>query len=401
MYSQTVNGWTFFTGADYGLPDNRFLRVFEDSKGNLWFGTYNGVVKDDGFSKTIYNNGNSGLPSNTVGKIAEDSKGNMWFGSNGGVTKFDGAIWTTLTTVNSSLPSNEVTRVSIDYKDRVWVTTISGVLVIDGNKQTVYNSSNSSIPVGPALKDLVTRATFDSKKNTWLSTQAGVVKITDAGVWSVLNSKNSGLTCDTVGPILEDKDGNYWFGTQKGIAKFDGTNWMFYNKSNSPLPANYIWEMIQDSYGSIWISVYSNTYPYPPPLTRLSNGVWTTFSNGCFSFGMSTVTMTEDSHRKIWFAVSNGLAKFDPEQGTVVSAPSELKDLINIFPNPTTGKVRIQSTYEKPVRWIAVTDMQGRQLLRTENPENNEVDISTLSKGIYCLSLGLEKSVCVKKIIKK
>jgi hypothetical protein len=333
MLSQTINGWTFYTGADFGLPDNRFLRVFEDSKGNLWIGTYNGVVKYDGINKVIYNTGNSGLPSLTIGKIAEDSKGTMWFGTSGGVTKFDGATWTTLTTQNSSLPNNQVTKVSIDYKDRVCVTTIGGVLVIDGTTQTVYNSSNSKIPVGPDLKDLVTRATFDSKKNTWLSTQAGVVKITDAGEWSVLNTKNCGIPCDTVGPILEDKQGNYWFGTQKGLAKYDGTNWTVYNKSNSQLPADYIWELLQDSYGNIWISVFSNSYPYPPPLARLTNGIWTTYNHGCFS-GMSTVTMTEDSERKIWFAVSNGLATFDYSKTSVETDKTNYVSISNASPNP-------------------------------------------------------------------
>lgn len=399
LYSQ-INGWTFFTGADYGIPDNRFIRVFEDSKGNLWIGTYNGVIKDDGISKTMYNTNNSGIPSNTIGKIAEDSKGNMWFGFRGGITKFDGTNWTTLTPENSSLPNTEVIKVSIDYKDRVWVATLGGVLVIDGTTQSVYHSGNSIIPVGPeGIERIVTRVTFDSKKNTWLSTQAGVVKITDAGVWSVLNSKNSGLTCDTVGPIVEDNYGNYWFGTQKGVAMYNGTNWTLYNKNNSPLPANYIWEMIQDSYGSIWISVFSNSYPYPPPVAQLSNGGWTTFNHGCLN-GISTITITEDSDKKIWFATSNGLAKYDPSQATVGLNFLEGKGNIRISPNPVTSKVTIQPACKQPIKWVSITDIQGQLLMKIENPSNYEVDMSAFSTGVYFLKIIIGKSFYVRKIIK-
>ena len=52
--------------------------------------------------------------------------------------------------------------------------------------------------------------------------------------WVVYNTSNSGLPSDTVNAIAIDGNGNKWIGTyDRGLAKFDGTNWTVYDTSNS------------------------------------------------------------------------------------------------------------------------------------------------------------------------
>ncbi len=66
------------------------VEVFEDAKGNLWFGTIEkGVAKYDG--KTLkYITSKDGLPSNYINGIVEDKKGDLWLGGAGGLYKIDG-----------------------------------------------------------------------------------------------------------------------------------------------------------------------------------------------------------------------------------------------------------------------------------------------------------------------
>ncbi|MCX8159293.1 MAG: two component regulator propeller domain-containing protein, partial [Candidatus Pacearchaeota archaeon] len=50
-----------------------------------------------------------------------------------------------------------------------------------------------------------------------------------------------------------DAQGNRWIGTWRGLAKFDGTNWIVYNTSNSGLPNNYVFAIEIDAQGNMWI----------------------------------------------------------------------------------------------------------------------------------------------------
>ena len=66
-----------YTLAD-GLPSDEAFDIFQDSKGYIWIGTDNGVVKYDGHTFKTYTT-KDGLTDNTVFRIQEDYKGRIWF----------------------------------------------------------------------------------------------------------------------------------------------------------------------------------------------------------------------------------------------------------------------------------------------------------------------------------
>ena len=70
--------------AKDGLPQSSIRCIFQDSKGFLWFGTYNGISK---FNNVKFQNFNieDDLTSNIINSIYEDSKGNFWVGTAGGL----------------------------------------------------------------------------------------------------------------------------------------------------------------------------------------------------------------------------------------------------------------------------------------------------------------------------
>nr|WP_290939679.1 two-component regulator propeller domain-containing protein [Haliscomenobacter sp.] len=77
--------------------DQYVVELFEDSKGNLWFGTMSsGVARYTpstllraGEKTLTYFSEKDGLPGTTVVSIAEDKAGNMWFGTHSGLSKYD------------------------------------------------------------------------------------------------------------------------------------------------------------------------------------------------------------------------------------------------------------------------------------------------------------------------
>lgn len=60
-----------------GLAQNTVDCIFQDSKGFMWFGTWNGLCRYDGYTFKTFQKKNSenSLPNNFVRAIAEDQTG--------------------------------------------------------------------------------------------------------------------------------------------------------------------------------------------------------------------------------------------------------------------------------------------------------------------------------------
>ncbi|MBC7773331.1 MAG: hypothetical protein H7210_12610 [Pyrinomonadaceae bacterium] len=83
------------------------LTVFQDRKGNYWFGSdVQGVYRYDGKSLRQFT-GEDGLCNDRVRGIQEDKSGNMYFTTADGISKFDGQAFTTLIPVKGNPPDKE------------------------------------------------------------------------------------------------------------------------------------------------------------------------------------------------------------------------------------------------------------------------------------------------------
>jgi len=77
-------------------------------------------------------------------------------------------------------------------------------------------------------------------------------------------------------------------------------------------------------------------------------------------------------------------------------------DKIIIYPNPTTGKLRVTS-YELRVTSIEIFDVYGRSILSLTSLMSQEhtLDIMHLKTGIYFIKITTEKGMVAKKIVKQ
>ncbi|WP_281991552.1 hybrid sensor histidine kinase/response regulator transcription factor [Aquimarina aggregata] len=74
-----------------GLAHNGVTSIFEDSKGFIWFGTYEGINRYDGYELKTFKNtiDTDALTSNRVRAINEDKRGNIWIGTDEGITIYN------------------------------------------------------------------------------------------------------------------------------------------------------------------------------------------------------------------------------------------------------------------------------------------------------------------------
>lgn len=74
------------------LPVNAIHRVFQDSEGYMWYGTVEGLCRDDGYHVQVFRsdiNTPGLLDDNLVECIAEDKEGKIWFGTDKGAYILD------------------------------------------------------------------------------------------------------------------------------------------------------------------------------------------------------------------------------------------------------------------------------------------------------------------------
>lgn len=81
--------------SHYVMTDSMVRSIFEDSKGNFWFGSdHAGLTRHDGKASTHFSM-EDGLSDNQIRTIQEDRDGNIWFTTGNGLSKYDGGKFTT------------------------------------------------------------------------------------------------------------------------------------------------------------------------------------------------------------------------------------------------------------------------------------------------------------------
>lgn len=74
------------------LPVSALHRIFQDSEGYMWYGTVDGLCRDDGYQIKVFRSDFETpnlLNDNTVQCIAEADDGRIWFGTDHGAYILD------------------------------------------------------------------------------------------------------------------------------------------------------------------------------------------------------------------------------------------------------------------------------------------------------------------------
>lgn len=67
--------------TENGLPDGEINSIVQDSTGNMWFATWTGLIKYDGYYFDVFRpklGDPASLPEKKVKKLFVDSKDNLW-----------------------------------------------------------------------------------------------------------------------------------------------------------------------------------------------------------------------------------------------------------------------------------------------------------------------------------
>lgn len=250
------------------FPQRNVVSLFAEPDGGLWVGFWYGgvsLIKDG--SVTNYGT-QQGLPSSAVLAFAHDQQNAIWIAAGkDGLARLEGSHWKKIgTDWGFSGPANTV---FVDHAGTVWVGTPTSVeYLLKGKNQfrmaargllriknfaespdgelwmaeTGYgvrpvplpgkNSGRPPILVGSQA------ITFDNQGSLWITTLGNGIRRVPypdhlhdpmrkgPSAWQLPSSEveaftpQNGLTSDYIYCVLQDREGNVWFGTSGGLDRF-------------------------------------------------------------------------------------------------------------------------------------------------------------------------------------
>src|SRR5271165_5604531 len=203
--------------TEQGLSQSRVSYILQDDQGFMWFGTYNGLNRYDGYNFKVYkpeaNNPNS-LGGVFITVLFKDRSGVLWIGVDEGLDRFD-----------------PVTQTFTHFR------------------------SNPNDPA--SLAGHLEHITQDRDGILWLATRNGLDRLDPVSrrFTHYRNDPNNprSLSSNDVRFVLEDKQGTLWVATATGLNAFDrrAGNVTRYYPSFQETPLDRIFE---DSSGVLWVS---------------------------------------------------------------------------------------------------------------------------------------------------
>lgn len=214
-----------------GLTSDVILRLFEDSRGDIWIGSVgegrgpSGLSRWERATETFHHyTEQDGLPSfaaSYVSSFVEDRAGHVWIGFNtsGGLVRYREGRFERFTAAEG-LPAGSIRNLFVDSLGRMWAPTTRGGLVrVDDPVAArpafvVYSTANG------LASNFVTAVTEDNLGRIYAGTGRGVDRIDPVNGRIRHYTTADGLLLGEAYGALRDRQGALWFGFNSGPVRF-------------------------------------------------------------------------------------------------------------------------------------------------------------------------------------
>jgi len=321
------------------LSSNIVTQIMHDHSNQDWILTQNnGINKLNHFANSfkkidMISNDRNSLPVNFISRIFEDSNGFLWLGTYGeGLIKSKLNKAKELTNVEhyfevsenpKSINGNWIFCIGEDKEQTVWIGTSFGLYKYNANSNEFerfeHNPEDStSISFGS-----VESIFEDSYGTFWVGTRGGGLNIMDRKTGKFIRlSTNKKKLLDPVNTqqireIYEDSQGELWFGglylerlnrKDSSFIHYFSDSIAFHEASNAA-----IWNIIEDDSANLWMSSYRSG------IIKLQRNNMT-FINITTDYGLPSNTIMDieiDDNGFIWATTTNGLSRVDPRDYSI------------------------------------------------------------------------------------
>jgi signal transduction histidine kinase/ligand-binding sensor domain-containing protein len=315
------------------LPDNPYaLMVSRD--GTLWIGTFGGLASWNGTALTRYPQAGKGFvtslledrdgtvwagvlaqpgrlcavragnaecftPADGFGSfvwsLAEDGAGALWVGADSGLWR-----WRPGPPRRFEAPGMRVGDLSTDADGEILVGIRgAGLRRIVGEKLVPYPMrsawSDERIPDGKIRSNKLLRA---RDGGLWIGTEGlGIIHLQDGKADTF--SRADGLSGDIACSIFEDREGNFWYGSEKGVDRFRKLPVTTISRHQG-LPNEGTKAVLATTDGSVWVATNDG-------LARWKDGKPVVYREGDGLPDARAQSMYQDADGRLWVGTSRGL----------------------------------------------------------------------------------------------
>jgi signal transduction histidine kinase/ligand-binding sensor domain-containing protein/DNA-binding response OmpR family regulator len=217
-----------YLGIEQGLSNNAVTSIFQDHKGFMWFGTFDGLNCYDGYAFKVYRNqlnDSTSLCANRIVVIEEDKHNNVWIGTKSGVSIYNNTRRGF--TMPSFVPCGTHARIKLASPIKDIRTDTSGNVFIATDGRGLLLAKPNSFEATQVTKlegeqqlcDYSVQAVrMDEHRQVWVFINGRGIYQYDYAT-ATLRKKNDVIR--TANCMEADKQGNLWVGTVNGLFKLD------------------------------------------------------------------------------------------------------------------------------------------------------------------------------------
>jgi ligand-binding sensor domain-containing protein/signal transduction histidine kinase len=256
-----------------------------------------------------------GLARDRVFKIVPDPRGFLWFCTYDGLSRFDGYEFVNYS-VAQGLPHRVVFDLLITRSGDYWVATSAGVARFNPLASSSESKFKTYLPAGRPDAEVVTDLYEDSSGTIWVGTGNGLFKLRQNGSdWQldyVSLGENAGEQLG-VTTVVEDSPGVLWIGAEQGLFRrvSDGKAERFSTKDGLPHP--HVRDILRDPAGTVWVAtglglcrLVSNVRAGQPIVERLY-----TKKDGLLNESIFSLFRTASGW--LWISTMLGISEFSPD----------------------------------------------------------------------------------------
>ncbi len=250
------------------LNQNCITSFAQDTLGQMWFSTKDGVVRYNGKQFFVYQKGmgNNAIGDNFIPAVYKARNGELWIVSQKGASRYDVEkdvfVWPT----NERLRKGEHTSMGQDEEGRFWFLDLEAQSLLVFDEQT---GRVREIFYRPEAGEHILRFFPGNKNHLWVTTDANLFLDFDTGTGTF--TPHEIIPPDEydqypkiksfVNYILKDKQGKLWLGTNFGfLIKYDprtGTKERYYfRKQFTEHKYYYIISLYEDREGQLWVGTW-------------------------------------------------------------------------------------------------------------------------------------------------
>lgn len=331
--------------ADYNknnaMNGNSINDIYVDEEDRIWLANYPiGVTvrnnRYSGYNWIKHSIGNKqSLINDQVNSVIEDSEGDLWFGTTNGISLY----YSKTKQWHSFLSSFE----STNNKNHIFTTLCEvapGIIWAGGYNSGMYQINKKSLSVEYFTPSLFSHLNIrpdkyirtimkDSRNDIW---SGGYYKLKRIDITKKTIRLYSGL--NSITSIVEKDSAEMWIGTATGLYLLDKESGGF-ERIKLPVESTYIYSLYQED-GNLYIGTSGSGLLIYDPKVKLFTHYHT---ENCALISNNIYTILSDHHGEIFISTENGLSSFVPKLRTFHNWTRE-QGLMTIHFNAESGTLR-------------------------------------------------------------